>query len=112
MSRISEASAKVRFSAVVEKADVDLAYELMMRSWSPLGGDVDKLLGFGKSTSGAMRFITQYLKEKGHDATIEEIESWAVSQGLQSQDVRNAISALKREGQIYEPRDGIFRGVA
>ena len=112
IQRISEASAKVRFSPVVEKADVDLAFMLMMHSWSPLGGDVDKMLGFGKSTSGAMRFITQYLKEKRHEATMEEIESWAVSEGLQSQDIRNAISALKRDGQIYEPKDGMFRVVA
>jgi replicative DNA helicase Mcm len=110
--RISEASAKIRFSPVVETADVDLASRLMMHSLLPLGGDVDKMLGFGKSTSGAMRFIIQNLKEKRHEASIDEIESWAVSEGLQSQDVRNAISALKREGQIYEPRDGIFRGVA
>ena len=112
IQRISEASAKVRFSPVVEKTDVDLAFMLMMRSWSPLGGDVDKMLGFGKNTSGAMKFIIQYLRERRHEATMEEIESWAVSEGLQSQDIRNAISALKRDGQIYEPKDGMFRVVA
>ena len=110
--RISEASAKIRFSPVVERVDVDLASRLMMHSWSPLGGDVDKMLGFGKSTSGAMKFIISYLRKKEQGASLEELHSWAESEGFKTPDIQNALSVLKREGQIYELRNEMFRVVA
>ena len=118
--RLSEASARIRLSDLVEKKDAERAIRLLKESLEgvvtdPETGKIDiDIITTGQTHAKVERIraissiIREKSKEKGEvvmDAVIEE----AKTQGIEEFRAKEIIRELLREGDIYEPRDGILR---
>lgn len=110
--RLAEASAKIRFAEYVEPVDVETAVGIMSYSWEPIGYDLDRLVGFGKSMTDAIRFVTNSLKGKDSGVTYDELITLASMIGLDTETVKEAIQKAKQSGQIFEPRPNRYRVIA
>lgn len=106
LRRLSEASAKIRFSAVVEQIDVDAAVDLLSESWKAIGYDLGRLSGAGSVIRKAISFIEKFLRDIGRSATIEEISSFGMNEKFSQFDISEAIEKGKRTGLFYEPSGG------
>jgi len=115
--RLSCASAKMRLSSVVEKEDVDRAIRLMEYSMNLIARDketgkidVDRVTYGPKEKRDkikGMSEILEYLTENGKKhCLIEEFVKQAKEQGIDEKDAKNFVENAKREGKIFEPKDG------
>ena len=112
MRRISEASAKIRFSPKVEKIDVEIAVMLIKESWGPLGYDTDALRGYSLSKTALMHDIIDLLKSGGaKEMDYDYIYSMMTlqTQGVTRNLFDSALEMLKKTGQIYEPFTAKYR---
>ncbi len=100
--RLSEASAKLRFSKVVEDIDVQNAKDLIIESIKPIGFDLDRLKGPGYSIRRIIEQIRGVMREMGGRAQLPELSSKLESMGAKPLDIQGAIDAMKRNGEIYE----------
>ncbi len=115
MRRISEASAKIRFSPKVEKIDVEIAVNLIRESWGPLGYDTDALRGYSITKTALMHDIVDLLKSgEAKELDYDYIYSMMTMQhqGLTRNHFDSALEMLKKSGQIYEPFTSKYRVIS
>ena len=117
---MSEASARVRLSNVVEKQDADRAIRLLKRSLKdvvtdPETGkiDIDLILtGQTHTQIENMRRVLAIIKEKSKGAepvAVDEIVSEASQFGLTRDKVEELLNKLEKKGEIYRPRHGFVK---
>lgn len=101
--RLSEASAKVRFSSTVEEEDIITAKNLIIESIRPIGYDLDRLAGPGSSVRRIMDQIRTMLRAAGGKMKRPDLSHNLESAGIRTLDVIEAIEAMKRGGELFEP---------
>jgi len=116
--RMSEAYAKIRLSSRVTRNDAEKATELLdyclrQIAFDEESGTVDiDRIATGVSASKRSRFsiiksIIEELEEKlGKKIPIEDVVARASEEGIPEEEVEEAINALKKMKDIYEPRSG------
>lgn len=110
--RLAEAAAKARLSSIVTENDALLAKNIVdyyLKDVSMTNGvvDIDILLS-GTSSKQRGDFekvfdIIKEIKKEGHTPTIDDVTALATSRGMTEESTLEAISKLKKMGQIYEP---------
>ena len=118
--RLSEASAKTRFSNIVEQIDAKRAIELMHFCLSQIGIDpetgkidIDRITtGISASARNQISIVKDTIIELeskfGKTVPIEEIVREAQKENLSADKVDEVIEKLKRAGDIFEPRRGFI----
>ncbi len=118
--RLAEASAKGRLSNVVEEQDAERAINLMKYSLKQIGVDPDTgrldidviTTGISKSKADRIKIIYRIIKRLNQEygeASHEAILAEAKEQGIKEETADEIISQLKRQGDIYSPRYGIYK---
>lgn len=114
--RLSEASARVRLSDVVEVCDAEKAINLVRKSLEdtvtdPETGKIDiDIITSGKTqtSQNALLTVLRIIKEEmntGIDMVpIEQVAAIAMEKGLDQEKVNAAIDELEKKGDIYKPR--------
>ncbi|MBU1939165.1 minichromosome maintenance protein MCM, partial [Candidatus Micrarchaeota archaeon] len=121
--RMSEASARIRLSEVVEQEDSDRAIRIFKTCMQDLVTDQETgrldidivATGQTQSQRDQLMKILHIVKEKAKDqdsVPIEDVVEEAKTQGIDSEKVRELLSKLKRAGDIYEPRHGAVNPVS
>ena len=122
--RLAEASARIRLDENITKEDAKRAIELlryclMQVGFDPETGqiDIDRIsTGITASARGkivAIRDIINLLTSKGlKEIPIEEIYSEAAAKAIEEEKVDEAITQLKKSGDIFEPKRGHISKVA
>lgn len=119
MVRLSEASAKLRLSDKVTKKDAERAIRLLTFCLSQVGVDpetgefdIDRISsGISQSQRNKIKVIKDIisqLENQNNEAPIDLIITEAKNQGVDESKCEDIINKLKREGEIYEPRHGIY----
>ncbi len=118
--RLSEACARVRLSDTVVSADAKRAIELLQRSLRQVGYDEDtKTFDIDRITTGitssrrgkiiAVREAIAKLESRiGKLIPVEEIER-EVGEKVTKMEIEDAISELKKKGDIFEPKHGFIQ---
>ncbi|NOR84728.1 AAA domain-containing protein [archaeon] len=120
--RLSEASAKVRLGDKVLKKDAKKAISLLMEYMMAVGIDpetgqldMDRIeSGTTTSQRNKIRLLLKVISEmqeesKDKTVLIEDVIAAAEEQGID--DAEGIISKLKREGELFEPKNGHIRKV-
>lgn len=95
--RLSEAHARMRLSAIVEKTDVEEASRLIreaMHSYAldPLTGKIDMdLINTGKSTAARER----------QDELKKAVTSWIISSNIQTIELETLLAAMRSQSSIF-----------
>ncbi|MBI4214712.1 ATP-binding protein [archaeon] len=118
--RLAEASAKGRLSRVVEDEDAERAINLFKYYLREIGIDretgqldIDIIAtGAARSKSDKLLKLFQIIKklnkdydEVQHEMVVEE----AKNQGIKPEEVEGLVSMLRRNGDIYSPRYGVYK---
>ncbi|MCJ7450248.1 MAG: minichromosome maintenance protein MCM [Candidatus Nanohaloarchaeota archaeon QJJ-9] len=116
--RLSEASARLRLSDKVEEKDAQRAIDLLTHSLKEIGVvdesgefDIDKLeTGMSSESRNNIQVIMNLVKElsggSGEAVPIEDVYAQAEEEGIGEEKAEEIIDKLKREGEIYEPKNG------
>jgi replicative DNA helicase Mcm len=118
--RLSEASARVRLSNVVEPEDTDRAIRILKNSLQdlvtdPETGKVDIDIITSGQTHSAMtnlKTVLGIIRSKAQEmdmVPIEDVVNEAKTEGIESDKVREIITKLDRAGDIYKPRHGFVK---
>jgi len=118
--RLSEASARVRLSDVVEKQDAERAIRLLKRSLKdvvtdPETGkiDIDLILtGQTHTQLENMHRVLSIIKEKaksGEPVSVESILAEVSQSGITSEKLDDIINKLEKKGEIYRPKHGYVK---
>ncbi len=121
--RLSEASAKVRLSPYVLAEDAKRAIELVMHYLNEVGLDqstgqldIDRIeVGISTSQRGVILSVKSIIKNEienlpaGSALPISKVYDDADKMGIDKDKVDNAISTLKKEGEIFEPKQGLIK---
>ena len=117
--RLAEAHARMALSNIVTAEDAKAAIDLMVRSFKDVGIDVEtgeididiimtgKPLSLRKKILKIMNIIERL--EGGVPGTpvnLRDVIEEAKKEGISERDVEEIIGTLRREGQIYMPREG------
>jgi DNA replicative helicase MCM subunit Mcm2 (Cdc46/Mcm family) len=114
--RLSEASARVRLSSIVENTDANRAIRLVKASLQdtvtdPETGKIDIDIvtsGTTHSKQNALTTVLHLVKEGMNEGVdmipIEQIIEEAKEKGIDESKVMGAIEELERKGEIYKPR--------
>jgi replicative DNA helicase Mcm len=121
MVRISQASAKIKLSDYVTRADAQRAINLMKMYLQKLGMDtetgeldIDRIVT-GITSSQRSRIITvrELIKELeakyGSNIPIADLVDAAKDKGIDESKVEDIVDRLKRDGELFEPKHGIVR---
>ncbi|CAB3287360.1 DNA replication helicase protein MCM [Methanocaldococcus lauensis] len=118
--RIAEMHAKARLSDKVEDVDAEVAINIIddclkQVAYDPETGtlDLDKIAGTPKSRRDKMDAVLNIIREivslrDDGLAPEEDIYEKAESIGLSEKDVESALEYLKKAGDIYNPRIGLW----
>lgn len=120
--RMSEASAKLRLSPLVEEEDVDRSIALMEKYLRSVAYDentksFDTDLIATKISSkqrSKIRIVLDVIREltlEDGSANIQKVFSCCVGKGMGSEDVDKTLEKLKNERLVFEPRSGYVREV-
>lgn len=120
LMRLAEASAKVRLSPVVEVQDAERAIRIMKYSLLQLGYDyetgkidIDRTEGTPSSQRSKIRKMMEIIekleREIGKQIPKEDVLAVAQDEGIK--DAEELLNLLKREGLIFEPRQGMIQKV-
>lgn len=116
--RLAEASAKTRLSDTVEESDAERAINLLTYSLKQIGVidesgefDIDKLeTGMSSEDRSRMQIIMSIISTLGGDSgdavPIEDVLAQCEEEGLTEDEADEVINELKRDGEIYEPKNG------
>ncbi len=121
--RLTEASAKVRLSEYATMEDARRAIDLMMAYLSEVGIDkntgeldIDRVItGISSSQRSTVLNIKSIIRSetellpKGAALAMTKVYEVAEKSGMKIDDVEQAISVLKREGDIFEPKSGFIK---
>lgn len=118
--RLAEASAKGRLSNTVEIEDAERAIKLLKHCLREVGidpetgrFDIDMIAtGIPKSRADKIRQVLRIIKklnsdyeEAKHEAILEETKA----EGMKPDDLDEILNTLKRNGDIYSPKYGIYK---
>jgi len=120
MIRLSEASARIRLSNIVEKEDSARAIRLFRASLQEVAFDketgrfdIDMITtGKSKANTDNIKLVLRIIKEKAHlsDSVVtEDVLEEAKREGLEKEKAKDIISKLLRSGEIYSPRTGTLK---
>lgn len=123
--RLSEASAKVRLSNYVLEEDARRAIDLIMAYLGEVGVDkstgeldIDRIaVGISTSQRSTVISVKSIISKEinslpaGSAVQISQIYDDAEKIGISRDQVDNAISILKKEGEIFEPRMGYIKSL-
>jgi len=115
--RLSCASAKTQLKSVVEKEDAERAIRLMEYSMHLIALDketgkidIDRITYGPKEKRDKIKImsdILEFLTENGKKhCLIDDFITQAKQKGIDEKEARTFIENAKREGKIFEPRDG------
>jgi len=118
--RLSEASARVRLSDVVEKEDAERAVRLVRASLSdvvtdPETGKIDYdiiMTGQTHTQVTNMRKILSIVKEKANEqemVPLQDVLNEAEAEGINKDRARDLIAKLEKNGDLYAPRHGFLK---
>lgn len=115
--RLSEASAKMRLSRVVNDVDanraVDLVEEYLRRiAGNDEGGfDIDKIAtGISSKDRNKIDVVRSIFREFGGDGlSHDQVIQHGLSQGLAEADVTRAVKQLSDAGEIYKSQSGMYK---
>jgi replicative DNA helicase Mcm len=121
--RMTEASAKVRLSDMAVVEDAKRAVDLMMAYLSEVGVDkstgeldIDRVIsGISSSQRGTIISVKSIIKAEldslpaGSMLAITKVYEDAEKSGIKKDSVDDAISKLKKEGEIFEPKMGFVK---
>ncbi|MEM2935041.1 MAG: minichromosome maintenance protein MCM [Candidatus Thermoplasmatota archaeon] len=119
--RIAEASARMRLSNVVTEEDAERAIRIVEYFLTKVGLEkefemfnIDRIeTGISKGQKDKMVILTDLIRdicrETGSAASVEEIISRAIEYGMNRETVESLIAKMRREGIIYEPKNGRYR---
>ncbi len=123
LMRLSEASAKIRLGENVEVRDAERAIHIMKESLRQLALDaetgkidIDRVEGI---TPGSQRqkihnvidIIERLSKQIGKQVPREEILAVAQDEGIKEDEADELLNRLKREGIIFEPKQGFVQKI-
>lgn len=121
--RLSEASARLRLSNEVTKADTKNAIDLLEYCLMQVGFDretgkldIDRITtGVTASLRSSIHIIKDIISEleqkKGKQVSINDIIEEAKAKDISQDKVEEALEKLKRSGDIFEPRRGFIQKV-
>jgi len=117
--RLAEAHARMALSNVVTAEDAKAAIDLMVRSFKDVGIDVEtgeididiimtgKPLSLRKKMLKIMNIIERLERGvPGTQVNLRDVIEEARKEGISERDVEEIIETLRREGQIYMPKEG------
>jgi len=119
--RIAEASARMRLSNVVTEEDAERAIRIVEYFLTKVGLEeefemfnIDRIeTGISKGQKDKMVILTDLIRdicrESGSAASVEEIVLRAGEYGMNRETVESLIAKMRREGIIYEPKNGRYR---
>ncbi len=120
MVRLSEASAKLRLSDKVMKKDAQKAVELIDYCLRQVAFDeetgtidIDRIATEMPATQRnkiikIKEIIMELEKQVGKLVPMQDLIKAANEEGLEEQDIDDAIQKLKRAGDVYEPKNGFI----
>ncbi|MFH1200385.1 MAG: hypothetical protein V1708_04925, partial [Candidatus Micrarchaeota archaeon] len=118
--RLSEASAKARFSAVVEAQDADRAIMLtdyvlktifLDKDTGRIDSDIINI-GQAKSKTDKARTVLSIIEEKEKEVdmvSVEDVVRAAAEFGMDDKAVREIIEQLHKQTEIFRPKSGFVR---
>ena len=117
--RLAEAHAKMALSNIVTAEDAKAAIDLMVRSFKDVGIDVEtgeididiimtgKPLSLRKKMLKIMNIIERLEGGvPGTQVNLRDVIEEAKKEGISERDAEEIIETLRREGQIYMPKEG------
>ncbi|NLX47031.1 MAG: hypothetical protein GXY70_02495 [Euryarchaeota archaeon] len=116
--RLSEASARIRLSPIVEAEDADRAIKIVEHYLKKMASDegtidVDKLMtGTTRNERNRISLVRQLIHEHSDPSSgASEITliQRAADRNLTEAELKTAISKLKQNGDIYEPQAGHYK---
>lgn len=118
--RLSEASAKIKLKKVIDESDAQRAIRIFKTSLEQTALDVETgkididILATGQSQSerNLVKNVLKYIRdlcENGNPITVKEVLDFAENEGLSREKVSDAISKLKKLGDVYEPKNGLLK---
>lgn len=119
--RLSEASARVRLSDVVELQDVERAVRLVRSSLEDLVTDQETgKIDIDIITSGqthtqlsnmkkVLNIVKELFQEQQMPIALEQIIEQAKDEGIKADDTKEFISRLKKKGDLYEPKHNFIK---
>jgi len=121
MVRLSQASARVRLSELVTKADAQRAINMMKLYLQKLGVDsetgeldIDKIVtGITSSQRNRIFVVKDILRELeskyGSNIPIADLIDAAKAKNIDESKIEEIIDRMKRDGELFEPKHGIIR---
>lgn len=121
LSRLAEASAKIRLSKKVEAQDVERATRLLEVSLRALGTDketgkidIDRIeTGISSQQRSRIHILLDIITELegriGKRIPAEEITEAAKEKGINMTDLESLLNKLKQKGDLYEPKPGYLQ---
>lgn len=119
--RLSEASAKIKLQNKVKVEDAKRAINLMNYYLREVGMepetgeiDIDRIVSDISTVQRNRIFVINDIikkleKEKGENIPTEDLIAKAVENGMEEGKVKDILDKMKREGEIFEPKQGMVR---
>ena len=119
--RISQASAKIRLKDEVTIQDAQRAINLMTSCLQQVGMDTDTneldidriVTGITASTRNKIVTLREVIKDLearyGSNVPLADVVDAAKEKGIEESKVEEIIQRMKRDGEIFEPKQGIIR---
>lgn len=118
--RLSEASAKIKLKTVIEASDAQRAIRIFKTSLEQVAldketGKIDiDILQTGQSQSerNFIKTVLKYIKDLSSNEavlTTKDLIEFTTKEGHDKDKVLDAVSKLKKIGDIYEPRSGLLK---
>jgi len=117
--RLSEASAKIKLKSTIDASDAERAIRIFKTSLEQVAMDKETgkididILQTGQSQSerNFIKTILKYLKDLSSKdpITTKDFLEFTTKEGHDSEKVTEAISKLKKIGDVYEPRHGLLK---
>jgi Predicted ATPase involved in replication control, Cdc46/Mcm family len=119
--RISEASARAELSDKVTEADAQRAIDILKYSLEQVGvdpetGEFDADIiesGVSSSQRNRLQSVKRIIDDLAGDseAEIEEVLEKADEEGFDKEQAEDVIDRLKRDGELYEPKQGYIQKI-
>jgi len=123
MVRLAYASAKIRLSETVTREDALRAINLMKYCLHQVGVDpetneldIDRIVtGITSSERNRVITIRKLIKEleemHGSNIALADLIDAAKGKGIEESKIEEIIEKMKRDGELYEPKQGIIRSM-
>ena len=111
LQRLTLASARIRLSEIAGEEDLENAKELLEMYLKQFNFDMDAISGVTGTVRDCIKFLKNLISPDASVAEHEILEQCRTL-GFSQSNVRTAIDELMRRGELYAPKDGMYRGVS